>query len=68
MKIADILKDMDYGPSPESTDQAKAWLAKHEGRFALHIGGKKIQGEAHFDSLVVATRRSACRYRSHENQ
>ena len=50
MKIADILKDMDYGPSPESADQAKAWLAKHEGRFGLHIGGRKVEGESHFDS------------------
>jgi aldehyde dehydrogenase (NAD+) len=55
MKIQDILKDMDYGPSPESADRALAWLAKHEGRFGLHIGGRAVEGESHFDSLNPAT-------------
>ncbi|HYE70150.1 MAG TPA: aldehyde dehydrogenase family protein [Aquabacterium sp.] len=55
--ITQILQTMDYGPSPESADQAKAWLAKHEQRFDLHIGGKKVAGESHFDSVNPATGR-----------
>jgi aldehyde dehydrogenase (NAD+) len=35
--IQDILKTMDYGPSPESQKEALAWLAQHERRFGLFI-------------------------------
>ena len=35
--IPDILKTMDYGPSPESQKEALAWLAQHEHRFGLFI-------------------------------
>ena len=54
-KISQILETMDYGPSPESADQARAWLAKHEHRFELHIDGRSVAGESHFDSLNPAT-------------
>ena len=37
--IQDILKTMDYGPSPESQKEALAWLAQHERRFGLFING-----------------------------
>jgi aldehyde dehydrogenase (NAD+) len=55
MKIQDILETMDYGPSPESADQARAWLAKHEQRFDLYIGGQQVAGESHFDTTNPAT-------------
>jgi aldehyde dehydrogenase (NAD+) len=35
--IPDILKTMDYGPSPESQKEALAWLAQHQRRFGLFI-------------------------------
>ena len=35
--IPDILKTMDYGPSPESQKEALAWLAQHQRRFGLFL-------------------------------
>ncbi len=35
--IPDILKTMDYGPSPESQKEALAWLEQHQRRFGLFI-------------------------------
>jgi len=32
-KIADIMTTLDYGPSPESDDAVRGWLAAHSGRF-----------------------------------
>ena len=39
-EITDILRTMDYGPAPEEDAQARAWLAKHKGRFGHFIGGR----------------------------
>ncbi len=35
--INQILQTMDYGPAPESTQEAQAWLDQHERRFGLFI-------------------------------
>jgi aldehyde dehydrogenase (NAD+) len=35
--ISEILTTMDYGPAPESTKDAQAWLDRHERRFGLFI-------------------------------
>ena len=35
--INEILQTMDYGPAPESTKEAQAWLAQRAGRFGLLI-------------------------------
>ena len=35
--INEILTTMDYGPAPESTREALAWLERHERRFGLFI-------------------------------
>ncbi len=35
--INQILQTMDYGPAPESTQEAHAWLDQHERRFGLFI-------------------------------
>ena len=35
--INEILTTMDYGPAPESTKEALAWLDRHERRFGLFI-------------------------------
>jgi aldehyde dehydrogenase (NAD+) len=38
-KISDILRTMEYGPSPESNDHVVAWLAAHKEGFGHFIGG-----------------------------
>ncbi|MGX9218075.1 aldehyde dehydrogenase family protein [Massilia varians] len=37
--IKEILQTMDYGPAPESTKEANAWLDQHGRRFGLFIDG-----------------------------
>jgi aldehyde dehydrogenase (NAD+) len=39
-RIEDILSSMDYGPAPEEAGVARAWLARHGGRFGHWIGGR----------------------------
>ncbi|MBL0089180.1 MAG: aldehyde dehydrogenase family protein [Ideonella sp.] len=46
---------MDYGPSPESADVANAWLDEHGRRFGHFIGGQRVRGEQHFDSVNPAS-------------
>jgi aldehyde dehydrogenase (NAD+) len=54
-KIADILDTMDYGPSPESPEQALAWLKGRGARFGHFINGAQVEGSGHFDSVNPAT-------------
>jgi len=37
--IQDILRTMDYGPSPEGAEHVKAWLEQHESGFGHFING-----------------------------
>ncbi|HEV7481072.1 MAG TPA: aldehyde dehydrogenase family protein, partial [Roseiarcus sp.] len=37
--IKDILRTMDYGPSPESSEHVGVWLKEHEGGFGHFING-----------------------------
>ena len=37
--VADIFKTMEYGPAPESDTEARAWLARHGGRFGHFVNG-----------------------------
>ena len=39
--INEILTTMEYGPSPESTSEAEAWLDRHQRRFGLFIGRRR---------------------------
>src|SRR5579871_6888956 len=39
-KISEILSTMEYGPAPEASDHARAWLAGHRDGFKHFIGGK----------------------------
>ena len=48
-KITDILKTMDYGPSPEASDSVRAWLAAHKDGFGHFIGGAFAKPGALFD-------------------
>jgi aldehyde dehydrogenase (NAD+) len=53
--IKDILRTMDYGPSPESSEHATAWLDRHKGGFGLLINGRFTKPGALFDVFNPAT-------------
>jgi aldehyde dehydrogenase (NAD+) len=53
--ITDIMSTMEYGPSPESPGPALDWIAAHQQKFSLWIGGEWREGAAHFDSVNPAT-------------
>ncbi|QPM91365.1 aldehyde dehydrogenase family protein [Pseudooceanicola algae] len=39
MSVKEIFETMDYGPAREAAGEATAWIAQHEGRFGVFIGG-----------------------------
>ena len=54
-KIADLIETLDYGPSPESDDAVRGWLAsKHEG-FGHFINGRFTRPADLFDVFNPAT-------------
>lgn len=57
MTVMEIFETMDYGPAPESAEEATAWLERHERHFELFIGGKfqKATANERFDTLNPAT-------------
>lgn len=55
MTVRDIFDTMAYGPAPESSAEAQAWLAKHQGHFGHWIGGKFASAEQTFDTKNPAT-------------
>jgi aldehyde dehydrogenase (NAD+) len=40
MNIREIFDSMDYGPAPEGSSEALAWIASHKGRFGHWVGGR----------------------------
>jgi aldehyde dehydrogenase (NAD+) len=54
-KIAQIFDSLDYGPAPESPEQANAWLDAHGRRFGLFIGGRWTKPGKTFASDNPAT-------------
>ena len=56
MSVKDIFASMDYGPAPESSDIANAWLERHKRTFDLFIGGKfvKPRSGGRFDTVNPA--------------
>ncbi len=42
MTVREIFETMEYGPAPESDDVARAWLARHDGKFGHFIGGRFV--------------------------
>lgn len=40
MTVRDIFDSMAYGPSPEAETEARAWIARHGGRFGHFINGR----------------------------
>jgi aldehyde dehydrogenase (NAD+) len=43
MQLSDLFESMSYGPAPEASDAAEAWLDDHGRSFGLFIGGKTVQ-------------------------
>ncbi|MEE9388260.1 MAG: aldehyde dehydrogenase family protein [Paracoccaceae bacterium] len=55
MTVSEIFKTMDYGPAPESADQAMAWLAQNNGKFGHYINGNFTKPGKGFKSRNPAT-------------
>jgi aldehyde dehydrogenase (NAD+) len=53
--INEILQNMDYGPAPESTKEAQAWLEQHGRTFGLFIDNAWTAGADTFPSNDPAT-------------
>ncbi|WP_426195606.1 aldehyde dehydrogenase family protein [Massilia sp. DWR3-1-1] len=53
--INEILTTMDYGPAPESTKEAHAWLDQHARSFGLFIDNAWTEPAATFASIDPAT-------------
>jgi aldehyde dehydrogenase (NAD+) len=52
--IKEILQTMDYGPAPESTKEAQAWLESHGRRFGLFVDGAWTDAADTFGSFNPA--------------
>ena len=53
--IKDILRTMDYGPSPEGSEHVRAWLEEHKGGFGHFINGAFTKPGEMFDVFNPAT-------------
>jgi len=53
--IKDILRTMDYGPSPEGSDHVRSWLEEHKSGFGLFIDGAFTKPHDLFDVFNPAT-------------
>jgi len=53
--IKDILRTMDYGPSPEGSEHVKAWLEEHAGGFGLFVNGAFTKPHDLFEVFNPAT-------------
>lgn len=42
--VAQVFDSMEYGPAPENSAEAIAWLDQHQRDFDLFIGGKFVRG------------------------
>ena len=55
MTVRDIFDTMVYGPAPESSAEALAWIASHSAGFGHWIGGKSAGAAQSFDTKNPAT-------------
>lgn len=46
MSVASYFDDMSYGPAPESDEEARAWLARHNADFGHYIDGQFVAPKA----------------------
>ncbi|MCA2998825.1 MAG: aldehyde dehydrogenase family protein [Rhodocyclaceae bacterium] len=63
MKVAQILKTLDYGPAPEAAKPALDWIAEHEGKFGIFINGKwrDPSSKEWFDSINPSNNKKLAR-------
>jgi aldehyde dehydrogenase (NAD+) len=54
--VAEIFKSMEYGPAPESDQQARQWLGKFEKVFGHFINGEWTEPGETFDVINPANR------------
>ena len=50
MNVSEIFETMDYGPAPEGSAEAMAWLDGHGRKFGHFIGGVFTKPGRGFDS------------------
>jgi aldehyde dehydrogenase (NAD+) len=55
MTVRDIFNDMSYGPAPESSAEALAWIAEQGGEFGHWIDGASTPPTATFETRNPAT-------------
>jgi len=55
MSVAEIFETMEYGPAPEASGPALAWLERRERTLGHFVGGAFVAGRDHFDSINPAT-------------
>jgi aldehyde dehydrogenase (NAD+) len=55
MTVKDIFDTLAYGPAPESTAEARAWIADHKGSFGHFIGGAWTKPGQTFPTANPAT-------------
>jgi aldehyde dehydrogenase (NAD+) len=55
MTVKDIFDSLAYGPAPESTAEARAWIASHQGRFGHFIAGRWTRPGTTFATTNPAT-------------
>jgi aldehyde dehydrogenase (NAD+) len=53
--VAEIFETMSWGPAPEGDAPARAWLARHDGRFGHFIAGRWTTPGTLFDVQEPAT-------------
>ncbi|NRA99584.1 MAG: aldehyde dehydrogenase family protein [Rhodobacteraceae bacterium] len=55
MNVPEIFESMEYGPAPESSAEAMAWIDGHKGKFGQYINGQWTKPAKTFDSRNPAT-------------
>ena len=60
MNLETLYEKMEYGPAPETPNNAKQWLKDHQHKFSLFINGKWIESstKSRFESINPATGKS----------
>ena len=60
MNLETLFEKMEYGPAPESPNNAEQWLKDHQHKFSLFINGKWTESSTknNFESINPATGKS----------
>ncbi|HEX2581003.1 MAG TPA: aldehyde dehydrogenase family protein [Dongiaceae bacterium] len=55
--LAALFHSLDYGPAPEASAEAQAWLDRHGRKFGHFVNGAWRPGRKYFDSVNPATKK-----------